>query len=62
LAGGTRVRLLLGWIVATLGGIGGLFWSFYGDLPSGAAIVCTFGILLVIVSAVRLLKKKPQQL
>ena len=38
-----RARLLLGWIIATLGGIGGLYWSFYSDLPSGAAIVCTFG-------------------
>src|SRR5213595_4023806 len=34
LARGTRARLLLGWVVATLGGIGGLYWSFYGDLPS----------------------------
>src|SRR5437773_5648371 len=60
----TRIshRLLIGWIVATLGGIGGLFWSFYGDLPSGAAIVCTFGILLVIVSTVGLLKKESQRL
>src|SRR6266850_1193278 len=57
LARGTRARLLLGWIIATIGGIGGLFWSFYGDLPSGAAIVCTFGALLVIVSTVGLLKK-----
>src|SRR6188472_3263884 len=60
LAPGTRARLLLGWVVATLGGIGGLFWSFYGDLPSGAAIVCTFGGLLVFVSAVALLKTRPQ--
>jgi zinc/manganese transport system permease protein len=57
LARGTRARLLLGWVVATLGGIGGLYWSFYSDLPSGAAIVCTFGVLLVIVSTVGLLKK-----
>jgi len=57
LARGTRARLLLGWIIATLGGIGGLYWSFYNDLPSGAAIVCTFGVLLVIVSTVGLLKK-----
>ena len=39
-------------IIATIGGIGGLFWSFYGDLPSGAAIVCTFGALLIAVSAI----------
>ena len=60
LARGTRARLLLGWVVATLGGIGGLYWSFYSDLPSGAAIVCTFGGLLVFVSALALLKKRPQ--
>ncbi len=52
LARGIRLRLLLGWIIATAGGIGGLFWSFYGDLPSGAAIVCTFGALLVLVSTI----------
>ena len=52
LVSGIRARLFLGWIIATMGGIGGLFWSFYGDLPSGAAIVCTFGALLVGVSAI----------
>ena len=40
-------RLLTGCIVALLGGVGGLFASFYADLPSGAAIVCALGILLV---------------
>src|SRR5213595_1441748 len=59
LARGTRARLLLGWIIATLGGIGGLFWSFYGDLPSGAAIVCTFGGLLILVSFAGLLRREP---
>ncbi len=57
LARGTRARLLLGWVIATAGGIGGLFWSFYGDLPSGAAIVCTFGVLLVIVSGVGFMRR-----
>jgi zinc/manganese transport system permease protein len=45
-------RLLIGWLVALLGGIAGLFLSFEWDLPSGAAIVCTFGLLLVILGAV----------
>ncbi|MGI9113769.1 MAG: metal ABC transporter permease [Chthoniobacterales bacterium] len=58
LARDIRARLLLGWIIATLGGIGGLFWSFYADLPSGAAIVCTFGVLLVLVSAIAVLRSK----
>jgi len=43
-------RLLIGWIVALIGGIAGLFFSFWWDLPSGAAIVCTFGALLILVS------------
>jgi zinc/manganese transport system permease protein len=43
-------RLLIGWIVALIGGIAGLLLSFWGDLPSGAAIVCTFGALLIFVS------------
>ena len=50
-------RLLIGWIVALIGGIAGLFFSFWWDLPSGAAIVCTFGALLILVSATTLLRK-----
>ncbi len=49
-------RLLVGWVIALVGGIGGLFFSFWWDLPSGAAIVCTFGVLLIIVSALSLLR------
>src|SRR5256712_1363404 len=43
-------RLLIGWGIAWIGGIGGLFLSFWWDLPSGAAIVCTFGALLILIS------------
>ena len=38
-----RRALLIGWIISLVGGIGGLVLLFCGDLPSGAAIVCTFG-------------------
>jgi len=51
-------RLLIGWFIALLGGVGGLFFSFWGDFPSGAAIVCTFGALLIIVALVSLLLPK----
>ena len=44
-------RLIIGWAISLVGGIGGLFFSFWWDLPSGAAIVCTFGALLALVSA-----------
>ena len=50
LAGTFRNRLLIGWALSLLGGIAGLFLSFHFDLPSGAAIVCTFGALLIVVS------------
>ena len=43
-------RLLIGWVVALFGGVAGLFLSFRWDLPSGAAIVCTFGALLSVIS------------
>ena len=46
-------RLLIGWIIALLGGVGGLLFSYWGDLPSGAAIVCTFGALLILISLFR---------
>src|SRR5436190_4838442 len=58
LAGSLSRRLLVGWVVALLGGVGGLFFSFWWDLPSGAAIVCTFGGLLIIVSLISLLRPK----
>ena len=46
-----RTRLLLGWLLSLVGGLAGLYLSFQYDLPSGAAIVCTFGVLLVLVSS-----------
>ena len=50
LAGSFRNRLLIGWALSLIGGIAGLLLSFYFDLPSGAAIVCTFGVLLIAVA------------
>ena len=49
-------RLLIGWVIALMGGVGGLFFSFWWDLPSGAAIVCTFGALLIVVSLYALVR------
>src|SRR6266403_3708982 len=58
LAQRTGPRLLIGWIIALIGGIAGLFLSYWWDLPSGAAIVCTFGVLLVIISFVALIRAR----
>jgi zinc/manganese transport system permease protein len=50
-------RLLIGWGISLIGGIGGLFLSFWWDLPSGAAIVCTFGALLILVSTYAIIRR-----
>jgi zinc/manganese transport system permease protein len=41
-------RLAVGWGVATLAGMGGLYASFKLDLPTGAAIVCVLGLTLML--------------
>ena len=58
LANRTGYRLLIGWVIALIGGVGGLFLSFWWDLPSGAAIVCTFGALLIFVSIYALIRTR----
>lgn len=51
-------RLLIGWIIALIGGVAGLFLSYWWDLPSGAAIVCTFGALLIWVSVYSIIRNR----
>src|SRR2546423_826383 len=50
--------LLIGWLIALICGVAGLFLSYWWDLPSGAAIVCTFGTLLILGSFVCLLLRR----
>lgn len=47
-----RVMLLIGWLIATVGGVAGLYASYKFDLPSGAAIVCVLGAALVVTGMV----------
>jgi zinc/manganese transport system permease protein len=55
LANSLPARLLIGWGVATLASMGGLYASFELDVPTGAAIVCALGVaLLLAVVVVRL--------
>jgi len=49
LASRWRMRLMVGWVVAVAASLLGL-WASYGlDLPTGAAIVCACGVLLIAV-------------
>lgn len=39
----------VGIVVAAVGGVGGLYASYRFNMPTGAAIVCTFGAVLLLV-------------
>ncbi|MFQ5881762.1 MAG: metal ABC transporter permease [Candidatus Methylomirabilales bacterium] len=45
---GVGNRLLLGWALGLVGSLLGLSLSYWLDLPTGAAVVCTFGALLIL--------------
>ena len=51
------MRLLVGWIVATLASVAGLYWSFKNDLPTGAAVVCALGISLLVSGIISKLRR-----
>jgi zinc/manganese transport system permease protein len=46
-------RLTLGWIFGLVGSAIGLVLSFVLDTPTGATIVCTFGLALLLVALAR---------
>src|SRR3989441_9754928 len=46
-------RLAIGWSMGTLVSALGVYLSLVLDLPTGATIVCTFGLVLIIMAAVR---------
>ena len=46
-------RLAIGWSMGTIVSAVGVYLSLVLDLPTGATIVCTFGLVLAIMAAVR---------
>jgi zinc/manganese transport system permease protein len=46
-------RLAIGWTMGTVVSALGVWLSLVLDLPTGATIVCTFGIILALMAAVR---------
>jgi zinc/manganese transport system permease protein len=46
-------RLAIGWIMGVVVSMLGMYLSVRFDLPTGATIVCTFGIVLALMAAVR---------
>ena len=53
-----RSVLLIAWISGVLTSLFGLYFSFEFNLPTGATIICTFGLLLLICGAIRWVRKK----
>lgn len=46
-------RLAIGWTMGTVVSVLGMYFSVAFDLPTGAAIVCTFGAVLIAMAAAR---------
>ena len=51
----TRIgtRLAIGWVMGVLVSIMGMYFSVLFDLPTGATIVCTFGLALILMAGMR---------
>ena len=57
LANSLAARLILGWCVATLASVGGLYASFKLDVPTGAAIVCALGVALLLAAVAQKIRR-----
>jgi len=51
-------RLAIGWTLGTVVSALGIYLSVKLDLPTGAAMVCTFGLVLVLMAVVRPLLRR----
>jgi zinc/manganese transport system permease protein len=52
-AEGIGTRLAIGWTMGAIVSALGVYFSLKLDLPTGATIVCTFGLALIAMAAVR---------
>ena len=46
-------RLAIGWVMGVVVSMLGMYFSVQFDLPTGATIVCTFGLVLILMASVR---------
>jgi len=54
-------RLAIGWTMGTVVSAAGVYLSLVLDLPTGATIVCTFGVVLAVMAAVRPLVRRTSE-
>ena len=48
-----KIRLLLGWMIGTVGSMLGMAGSYYFDFPTGASVVCVFGLILIFMACIK---------
>ena len=53
-----KVRLIIGWSLGLLGNLLGMYFSVQFDLPTGAAIVTTFGLIIAAAGLVKAVQKR----
>src|SRR5580765_1803231 len=52
-SGRIGVRLAIGWVMGVVVSMLGMYLSVQFDLPTGATIVCTFGLVLILMALAR---------
>jgi zinc/manganese transport system permease protein len=52
-SGRIGTRLAIGWVMGVVVSMLGMYFSVQFDLPTGATIVCTFGLVLALMATVR---------
>lgn len=55
-------RLLIGWAFGFAASVIGLSGSYVWDLPTGATVVCTFGLILILTAIARVLPRHLQRI
>ncbi|MBN2144403.1 MAG: metal ABC transporter permease [Candidatus Aureabacteria bacterium] len=48
-------RLILGWVLGSIGSFMGVYLSAAKDFPTGASVVCTFGLMTIAAGIVKML-------
>ncbi len=49
-------RLFIGWLIGAVTSFFGILLSYYYDLPTGAAVVCSFGGTLILLSLIKAIR------
>lgn len=49
----TRTRLFLGWAIGCVASVLGMAMSYFLDFPTGASVVCVFGMLFLVLFSVK---------